>query len=120
MAGKPPVTVFRSGTVSLKVWEDEVEVQGMKHTTLSFTVERRYRKSNDAEEGKNSDNKVKWESSTSFFARDLLEIALLCQRVYEGHAVKVWHRNDEARPEVSKTPAGAAAEETKRSNESPL
>lgn len=82
---KKPIIEMYAGSIRVTGWENEQTTSSGRRPVLQFTVERRY-----------CDQKGDWHSSPRFYRRDLLELAVLCQAVYEKFSVK--ERNPNATP----------------------
>ena len=66
MEGNKPVKKIRAGLVGAALWENEIEVNGVKKAVLKATVDRRY-----------TDKDGKWQSSQSF-SRNEIPLAVYC------------------------------------------
>ena len=76
MTENKPVKTFRSGGLSVTVWENPVEVKGIKSVMKSFQIQKRYKKDGD------------WETSKSYNVNDLPRIQVLINKAYEYATIK--------------------------------
>lgn len=70
---KEPIRKFRAKTVSAAVWENQVEVDGERKTRFSVSIDKRY-----LDAATNT-----WQSSSSFFADDLLRLQFVAGKAYD-------------------------------------
>lgn len=74
---KPPKTTYRSGTVSVAVWETEKEGKYGKYTEKSFKVTKSYKKDD------------KWIESNNYTTTELLKLKAIIDKAISEETVKV-------------------------------
>jgi hypothetical protein len=61
----------RHASINASIWENENEKDGMRFTTYSVTIEKRFQKDGS------------WQSTSSFNSNELLVVAHLASKAYE-------------------------------------
>lgn len=89
--GNKPVKKFQAGGISAAVWKNKTKLKdGKEIETLSVTVERRYKDSND-----------EWNNSSSFRLNDVPKLMLVLSKSYNYMASKTEDNNGVVEEEVA-------------------